>query len=535
MAKKNIEIIPAKPIQQMRGFEATAKTRVCAYCRVSTDEAEQLNSYEAQIQHYQSHISSNPAWDFVGIYADEGLSGTSTKKRIEFNRMIENCMEGKIDMVITKSISRFARNTVDCLNFARQLKEKNIAVFFEKENVNTLDSKGDFMLSLLGSLAQEESNSISQSTTQGIVYRFQEGKIRVNHKRFLGYTKDDAGELVIVPEEAEVITRIYLEYLEGYGCNKIARGLEADGILTGAGNKNWHESSLTKMLKNEKYMGDALLQKTYTVDFLTKKRVINKGHAQQYYVEDSHPGIVSKEIFAAVQAEIARRSNLRGYSKTGRSAYTSNYPFSGKLFCHSCGSKYTRRTSGTGKYKIMNWMCINHYNNGNKACTMQAIHERAIEKAFVRAMNKVVAGKDNFINKLLANIEKVLATSTYVLTMEQIDVRLSELQKELMILVRVNARNGLDTQVYSKEYLKLSAELDTYRERRQKLKEQESGRVLQIDRIKELKEYLQGKDTAIEKFDGELFSRLIEKVIVRSLVEVTFVFKTGVEVREVLE
>ena len=167
--------------------------------------------------------------------------------------------------------------------------------------------------------AQEESNSISQATTQGIIYRFQEGKIRVNHKRFLGYTKNDAGELVIVPEEAEIVMRIYQEYLEGKSCKKIVKGLEADGILTGAGNKRWHESSITKMLKNEKFMGDALLQKTYTVDFLTKKRVINQGHAQQYYVEDSHPAIVSKETFAAVQAEFAKRSNLRGYSKTGKS------------------------------------------------------------------------------------------------------------------------------------------------------------------------------------------------------------------------
>ena len=191
-------------------------------------------------------------------------------------------------------------------------------------------------------------------------------------------------------------------------------------------------------------------------------------------------------------------------SKTGKSAYTSSYPFSGKLFCHSCGSKYTRRTSGTGKYRIITWMCINHMQNGNEACTMQAIHERAVEKAFVRAMNEVVAGKNNFTNRLLANIEKGLATTTYVLTMEQIDEKLSELQKELMTLVRVNARTGLDTQVYSKEYLKLSAELDTYRERRQKLKEQEAGRVLQLDRIKELKEYLQGTNTSVDKFDGEL-------------------------------
>ena len=535
MAIKNIEVIPAKPLQQLRGQEITAKLRVCAYCRVSTDNEEQLNSFDAQVQHYTSFIQSKPEWEFVGIYADEGISGTNTKKRVEFNRMIEHCMEGKIDMVITKSISRFARNTVDCLNFARKLKERNIAIFFEKENVNTLDSKGDFMLTLLGSLAQEESNSISQASKQGIVYRFQAGKVLVNHNKFLGYTKDENKELVIDPVQAETVKRIYTEYLEGKSCNKIAKGLERDGLLTGFNRKRWYESTVKKILKNEKYMGDALLQKTYTVDFLTKKRVINEGHVPQYYVENSHPAIVSKEMYEAVQAEIARRSSMRGYSKTGKSCFTSEYPFSGKLFCNNCGSKFTRRPLGSGKHRKIGWQCINNMQNGKEACPQKVVKEKMVERAFVRAMNKVIGGKDTFLEKLLANIEKQLTEKEQEFTLDKIDEKLTMLQRELMTLVRLNAKSGLDTSVYSDEYGKVSAEIEMLRERRQQLKQDHAKDVLKVERIKELRAYLKNNDTPLNKFDGDLFGRLIEKVTVTSLIEVTFVFKTGIEIREVLE
>jgi len=532
--QKNVEVIPAKPINELKGLKITARTRVCAYCRVSTDNTEQLSSFEAQISHYLGYIKDNPEWEFAGIYADEGISATNTKKRLEFNRMINDCMVGKIDMVITKSISRFARNTLDCLQYVRQLKEKNIAVFFEKENVNTLDSRGDFMISLLGSLAQEESNNLSKVTRIGIVYRFQEGKIRVNHNRFLGYTKDENGELVIVPEEAKIIKRIYEEFLEGKGCNKIARGLMADKILTGSGGEKWYESTVKKMLKNEKYMGDALLQKSYTVDFLTKKRINNKGQVAQYYVEDSHPPILSKEDFIAVQAEFIRRSNMRGYSKTGKSAFTSEYAFSGKLFCQKCGSKFRRAAWGTGKNKKHYWICINHEMNSKEACDMKAVAEKEMEKSFIRAMNKVIGGKETFINRLMVNIYKGLESVEREYTMEGIEARLTELQQEIRSLVRLNVKTGLDTKVYDVEYSQLATEIELMRERRQELKTAEAERVLRVNRIEELRLYLIEQDTTLDKFDMDLFRKLIEKVKVQSMVEAVFVFKTGVEVREIL-
>jgi site-specific DNA recombinase len=286
---KTVTMIPARRrVGNTVKEEGQPKLRVAAYCRVSTDSDEQATSYEAQVEHYTEFIKKNPEWEFAGIFADDGISGTNTKKREEFNRMIEECMSGRIDMVITKSISRFARNTLDCLKFIRQLKEKNIPVYFEKENINTMDAKGEVLLTIMASLAQQESQSLSQNVKFGIQYRYQQGHVQVNHNRFLGYTKDANGHLIIEEEEAKVVRRIYREYLEGASLNGIGRGLEADGILTGAGKKRWRPETVQKILKNEKYMGDALLQKTYTVDFLSKKRVKNTGIMPQYYVEGDH-------------------------------------------------------------------------------------------------------------------------------------------------------------------------------------------------------------------------------------------------------
>lgn len=228
------------------------KTRVAAYCRVSTDSEEQETSYEAQVEHYRNYINEKPEWELAGIYADEGISGTSTKKRDDFNRMIDDCMAGKIDMVVTKSISRFARNTLDCLKFIRQLKDKEIPVYFEKESINTIDAKGEVLLTIMASLAQQESQSMSQNIRLGIQYRFQQGKMQVNFSRFLGYTRDEEGRCVIVPEEAKTVKRIFREYLEGASLFEICRGLEADGIFTGAHKEKWRPETVQKMLRDRK-------------------------------------------------------------------------------------------------------------------------------------------------------------------------------------------------------------------------------------------------------------------------------------------
>lgn len=285
------------------------------------------------MEHYTQFIQKNPEWELARIFADDGISGCNTKKRSEFIRMIEECMAGRIDMIITKSISRFARNTLDCLKYIRELKEKNIPVFFEKENINTMDSKGEVLLTIMASLAQQESQSLSQNIKLGLQYRYQNGEVQVNHNRFLGYTKDEDGHLIIEPTEAEVVKRIYREYLEGSSLLQIGRGLEADGILTAAGKAKWRPETLRKILQNEKYIGDALLQKTYTVDFLNKKRVQNNGIVPQYYVENSHPPIIPRDLYMQVQEEMVRRANLHSGEKRKKRVYSSKYALSSIVYC----------------------------------------------------------------------------------------------------------------------------------------------------------------------------------------------------------
>jgi site-specific DNA recombinase len=309
---------------------------------VSVQTAMQATSYEAQVEHYTEYIQKNPDWEFAGIYADDGISGTNTKKREEFNHMIDDCKAGNIDMIITKSISRFARNTLDCLKYIRQLKDMNIPVLFEKESINTMDAKGEVLITIMASLAQQESQSLSQNVKMGLKYRYQQGKVQINHNRFLGYTKDADGNLIIDPEQAEIVKRIYREYLEGLSMDKIAAGLERDGIITGAGGKRWHTSTINKILRNEKYIGDALLQKTYTTDFLNKTRVKNNGLVPQYYVEGNHEAIIPKEIYLQVQEELVRRRVVKTSANGKKRSYSCNHCFSQIVICGECGEMFRR-------------------------------------------------------------------------------------------------------------------------------------------------------------------------------------------------
>ena len=308
--QKKVSMIPAKPQYDRSIKLSEKKLRVAAYCRVSTELEEQESSYEAQVEYYTRKIQETENWKLAGIYADDGKSATNTKKRDDFKAMIKDAEGGKIDMILTKSVSRFARNTVDSLLTIRKLKEKNVAVVFEKEGVNTLDGTGEILITILSSLAQEESRNISENTRWGVVRKFEKGKVIVNHNKFMGYTKNENGDLVIVPKEAEIVRLVFRLYLEGYSAGKIAKYLEEQKIKTATGLERWHDTVVLKMLRNEKYMGDALLQKTYTVDFMTKKKVMNKGIVPQYYVEDDHEAIIPKDLFYRVQEELARRASV---------------------------------------------------------------------------------------------------------------------------------------------------------------------------------------------------------------------------------
>ena len=402
---RNITVIPARVGRSNLAEELEPqKKKMAAYCRVSTEQAEQLTSYEAQVTYYTTYINGHADYEMAGIYADEGITGTNTKKREQFNKMIEDCKAGKIDMIITKSISRFARNTLDCLNYVRLLKDLGIGVIFEKENIQTLDSKGEVLLSILSSLAQDESRSISENSTWGIRRRFEQGKVIVNHTKFLGYDKDENGNLIINEKQAKIVRRIYTEFLAGKGANRIAKDLEAEGVYhTWDGKARWYEGSIRHMLSNEKYMGDALLQKTYTVDFLTKKRAENNGQVPQYYVENSHPAIIDKETWTAVQLEMERRKQFAEKHGIGKIDYaTVNGPFSGKVICSKCGKAYGRKVCNSTDERLRRviWRCNGKYEvKGEKGCESRHIDEGVLFQAFINAFNAVVENKDYFIEK----------------------------------------------------------------------------------------------------------------------------------------
>lgn len=343
--------------------------------------------------------------------------------------MIDECMAGNIDMVITKRISLFARNTLDCLKYIRQLKEKNIAVWFEKESINTMDSKGEVLITIMASLAQPESQSLSQNVKLGLQYRYQQGKVQVNHNHFLGYTKDGDGHLVIDPEQAEVVKRIYREYLEGFSMKKIAEGLEQDGILTGAGKAKWYDSTINKILRNEKYMGDALLQKTVTTDFLTKKRVRNTGALPQYYVEDDHEAIIPKEIFMQVQAELVRRRKVHTGSNGQKRIYSGNNCFSQIIVCGECSELYRRVHWNNHGCKSIVWRYISRLEPSRAVmnCTSRTVKEDLLQEVTVKAFNRILTDSDGFLRQMQENIAKaIIAADT--MSPDGIQARLDELQ-----------------------------------------------------------------------------------------------------------
>nr|URZ89935.1 Site-specific recombinase [Streptococcus suis] len=368
---------------------------------MSTDQEEQLSSYENQVNYYREFISKHEDYELVDIYADEGISATNTKKRDAFNRLIQDCRVGKVDRILVKSISRFTRNTLDCIKYVRELKELGVGVTFEKENIDSLDSKGEVLLTILSSLAQDESRSISENATWGIRKKFERGEVRVNTTKFMGYDKDESGRLIINPQQAETVKFIYEKFLEGYSPESIAKYLNDNEIPGWTGKANWYPSAIQKMLQNEKYKGDALLQKTFTVDFLTKKRVQNDGQVNQYYVENSHEAIIDKDTWELVQLELARRKAFREeHLLKFYIMQNDDNPFTTKVFCAECGSAFGRKnwTTSRGKRKV--WQCNNRYRvKGQIGCQNNHIDEETLEKAFMKAVELLQENRTDVVDK----------------------------------------------------------------------------------------------------------------------------------------
>ena len=360
----------------------TRKKRVCAYARVSTENDKQGESLENQMTYYENLISSNPEYDYVGVFADRGITGT-TENRPEFQRMLSLCREGQIDLIITKSISRFARNTAVMLRTVRDLKDIGVEVRFEKENIHTLSGDGELMLTVLSSFSQEESKNVSDNVKWRYRKKFEKGELVINTTRFLGYDKDEHGHLIINEKEAEIVRRIFTEYLAGHGSFKIAKLLNSEGLPTLTGSK-WNESSVLNILKNEKYTGDVILQKTYTPNHLSKLKKINNGEVDSFYIKDNHSPIIAKELWEQVQLEIKNRAEAKGNFK-GSGKYKNRYPLTGMLFCGRCGSVLRRRTWNS-KYscKKIVWQCSNYVENGKDACPGTRIEDEVISRLNIK-------------------------------------------------------------------------------------------------------------------------------------------------------
>lgn len=532
-AKKKISMIPAKA-QYDRDIKLTEKKlRVAAYCRVSTELEQQESSYEAQVEYYTEKIEENPNWKNAGIYADDGKSATNTKKRDDFNAMIKDALDGKIDMILTKSVSRFARNTVDSLLTIRKLKEKNVAVVFEKEGVNTLDGTGEILITILSSLAQEESRNISENTRWGVVRCFEKGQVIVNHNKFMGYTKNEKGELVIVPEEAEIVRLVFRLYLEGYSAGKISSYLEEKGIKTATGQDKWYDTVIMKMLRNEKYMGDALLQKTYMVDFMTKKKVINNGIVPQYYVEDDHEPIIPKELFFRVQEEIMRRSSLCKSAvtrkKNQKSKYSSSYALTGILLCGKCGQEYRRVTwARNGKKKIV-WRCSNRLTGGVKKCgDSETLEEGALNRAVMEAIHRITRNDGDFVGAFRQNVIRVIGSYGKEQEPDEYEGKIKAKQEEMVALIAENAKEGSYTQEFDERYRRIAEEINALKEEQAEAKRKKKLAEDYEQRVKDMDAFIKQSTCQIPEFDNDLVRRLIANIKVVSAEKLIIQFQSGI-------
>ena len=378
------------------------KLRVAAYARVSTDQEEQESSYEAQVDYYTRYIKSNPDWEFIRVFADRGITGTNTKNRDDFNCMVDLALNGGIDLILTKSISRFARNTVDTLQTVRKLKAIGVEVIFEKENLHTLDPKCEVMLTIMSSLAQEESRSISENVRWGKQKSMQDGNVSLPYKHFLGYRKGEDGRPEIVEEEAAIVRKIYELFLSGRTIRYIANWLTEQDILTPAGKTNWSVSTIKSILTNEKYKGDALLMKTFTVDYLTKEKRKNSGEVRQFFIENSHEAIIEPEIFDYVQEKMKEHC-------ANRVKIRSNHPFANRLICSECGEYYGHKVwhtqNNAERYDV--WYCNHKYKQPNHDQT-PVLREEDIKKAFEKAASEIKGEKCSYSEDLWRSLVKTV-------------------------------------------------------------------------------------------------------------------------------
>lgn len=533
-AQKRVTKIDANPMLAKKRND-TKRLRVAAYCRVSTDDEEQLNSYEAQIAYYTEAIAKNPSWIFAGIYADEGISGTITKKRKDFLRLMDDCEKGKIDMILTKSISRFARNTVDSLSWVRKLRAMNIGVYFEEQAIDSLKAENEMLIGLFSVIAQSESENISANVRWGVQQRMKNGIYRSNFKCY-GYRKGADGIPEIVPEQAEIVRDIYDRYLDGYSIGQIRDYLKTKGIASPWGSKVWDKKSVDRILKNEKYAGDLLLQKTFISDPISKKSKKNRGELPKYLVSNNHPAIIPREKFNAVQMEIAKRGSLHRKSTkaiTQQGVYCSKYALSELLICGECGSHFKRsgKKKTNGDY-VYYWRCLNHRENGDANCTMTGIEEKQLHAAICRCLNKLFNKRDETVRLLNGNLQSAISGHNGSESIYLLEKQILTLQEEAESLMTMMNTTGGDTAKYMvaiEENFKKVKDLRTQLEIA-KCKQGNNAEVsIEIERFMEV---FNREEIGFTEFDDIVIRRLVECIRVMKDRKIVVILKGGMQAEE---
>lgn len=529
---RQVVTIAAAPHEQARAV--TRQLRVAAYCRVSTDQDEQLTSYEAQQQYYTDLIMCKKEWTMAGVMADEGITGTSTKKRPQFLKLLRMCERGKVDIVLTKSISRFARNTVDCLKHVRRLQELGIAVIFEKENINTLHMEGELLITVMGAFAQAESESISANVSWGKKNKLKNGEVPFQYSRIYAYRKGEDGKPEIIPEEAAVVQKIYQLYLNGLSFGKIKRILESEGIPGSKKTGEWSQGKIEYILKNEKYCGDALGQKSYTVDPISKRVKQNDGQLPKVLVMNNHAPIVSREMFEAVQAERTRRSGKRKVSDktsmTDQSKYCGKYALSEILICGACGTPYKRVTWARNGVKKIVWRCINRIDYGTKYCqSSPTIEESRLHAAIVNALQKLSFDGDYKADIIRQNVMDVMNQGGD--NRSAIESRIREINRataELVAGIAGNRVAGVAPEVdYESQFKALSDELQALQGTLQAIAATEAARPLVNHQLNAMLEVLESTPLTVTEYDDSLTRQLIDTIKVMDCNQLLFVFKDG--------
>ena len=530
----NVIVIPPNREQSQA---ARRQLRVAAYCRVSTDEEEQLSSYEAQQAYYTDKIMSNREWTMAGIFADEAKSGTSARKRPEFLRMIRQCKQKKIDIILTKSISRFARNTVDCLHYIRILKEHGIAVIFEKENINTLESDSELLITMMGAFAQAESESISANVRWGMRQAMHEGKATIQYKKLYAYERGENDKPKIIPEQAEVVKRIFREFLAGASLRMIKDGLEADGILNVSGGKEWSITAVRSILTSEKYCGDVLLQKTFRSDCISRKTIRNTGQLPMYLVQNHHEAIVDRRTFDAAQAEMARRNAARSPSKkcapTGLTSYASKYALSERLVCGECGTLYRRCTWARNDEKRIVWRCVSRLDYGKKYChDSPTLDEEPLKQAIMTAINSVMSEKGDLVRQIASVMEReLIPLPGESMSLADIERRLQALEQQTQELVMQAAQEN-DAQKYAPQLKTIMDEVSALRKKRTFLEEQRRNNAAASQRIQSAASTMEHGQAEKLEWDETLIRQLVDTVKVISAEKIVVYLRGGFEVEQ---